>query len=89
MPACPVTTNAPTPDEKPCWALAGTRLEEGAQYIDLNHLERGAFPAEANMIALPEHLYVAKKETDYVLWNRLNQEENPARLDEPDSSTSS
>lgn len=61
----------------------GTRLEEGAQYIDLNHLENGAFVGDASMVALPEHYYVAKKETDYVLWNRLNQVENPARLDEP------
>lgn len=60
----------------------GTRLEEGAQYIDLNHLERGAFVADARMVAGPEHYYVAKKETGYVLWNRLNQVENPARLDE-------
>ncbi|HEU5379779.1 MAG TPA: hypothetical protein VFV38_30515 [Ktedonobacteraceae bacterium] len=60
----------------------GTRMEEGAQYIDLNHLERGAFVADANMLAWPEHYYVAKKETDYVLWNRLNQVGNPARLDE-------
>lgn len=60
----------------------GTRLEEGAQYIDLNQLERGAFTADASMIAQPENYYVAKKATDYVLWNRLNQVENPARLDE-------
>jgi hypothetical protein len=60
----------------------GTRLEEGAQYIDLNHLENGAFVADARMIAGPEHYYVAKKDTGYVLWNRLNQVENPARLDE-------
>ena len=60
----------------------GTRLEEGAQYIDLNHLERGAFVADARMVAGPEHYYVAKKATGYVLWNRLNQVENPARLDE-------
>ncbi|HKV59117.1 MAG TPA: hypothetical protein VJO32_12585 [Ktedonobacteraceae bacterium] len=26
--------------------------------------------------------YVPKKATDYVLWNRLNQVSNPARLDE-------
>ena len=63
----------------------GTHLEEGAQYIDLTHLERGAFFADASMVAPSDHYYVAKKETDYVLWNRLNQVENPARLDEPGS----
>lgn len=66
----------------------GTRLEEGAEYIDLNHLERGAFTADASMIARPENYYVSKKETDYVLWNRLNQVENPARLDEAGPPTS-
>ncbi len=60
----------------------GTRLEQGAKYLDLNHLERGEFVGEAWMIAGPEHYYVPKKETSYVLWNRLNQVENPARLDE-------
>lgn len=60
----------------------GTRLVEGAQYIDLNHLERGAFVADSRMISGPEDVYVAKKAVDYVLWNRLNQVDNPARLDE-------
>jgi len=60
----------------------GARLEPGAKYIDLMHLERGELVAEAGMLAEPEHYYVPKKETSYVLWNRLNQVENPARLDE-------
>ena len=60
----------------------GSRLEQGSKYIDLNHLERGEFAAEANMAAGPENYYVPKKETDYVLWNRLNQVDNSARLDE-------
>ena len=61
----------------------GTRLEQGSRYIDLNHLERGEFvAADASTVAGPENYYVPKKETDYVLWNRLNQVDNPARLDE-------
>jgi hypothetical protein len=59
----------------------GTRLEQGGKYIDLQHLERGEFVAEANMIAGPDNYYVPKKETDYVIWNRLNQIENPTRMD--------
>jgi hypothetical protein len=62
----------------------GSRLEQGAKYIDLNHLEQGEFTAQANMTATADHLYVPKKETDYVLWNRLNQVDNPRRLDDVD-----
>jgi len=61
---------------------AGTRLEQGAKYIDLRHLEQGEFVARSNMVADFDNAYVPKKETDYLLWNRLNQVETPARLDE-------
>jgi len=61
---------------------AGTRLEQGAKYIDLRHLEQGEFVATSNMVADVVNAYVPKKETDYLLWNRLNQVETPARLDE-------
>ncbi len=60
----------------------GTSLEQGAKYIDLQHLEQGEFVAMANMLADENHYYVPKKETDYLIWNRLNQVTNPARLDE-------
>jgi hypothetical protein len=63
----------------------GERLEQGAKYIDLQHLEQGEFVAMADMFSDEDHYYVAKKQTDYVLWNRLNQVSNPARLDEPDT----
>lgn len=61
---------------------AGTRLQQGAKYIDLRHLEQGEFVATAQMVAGPENYYVPKKETDYVLWNRLNQVDNVERIDE-------
>ena len=60
----------------------GSRLMQGAKYIDLHHLEQGEFTATSEMMAGPENAYVSKKETDYVLWNRLNQVDTPARLDE-------
>jgi hypothetical protein len=60
----------------------GERLEQGAKYIDLQNLERGEFTATADMVSDEDHYYVPKKHTDYVLWNRLNQVSNPARLDE-------
>ena len=61
---------------------AGTQLEQGAKYIDLENLAQGEFVAQSNMITEPGHYYVAKKGTDYVLWNRLNQVDNATRLDD-------
>ncbi len=63
----------------------GSRLHQGAKYIDLQHLEQGEFTATSEMVAETGHAYVPKKETDYVLWNRLNQVSSPERLDEPAS----
>ena len=63
----------------------GERLEQGAKYIDLLHLEQGEFVATADMVADEDHYYVPKKHTDYVLWNRLRQVSNPARLDESEA----
>jgi len=63
----------------------GEHLEQGAKYIDLLHLEQGEFVATADMISDEDHYYVPKKHTDYVLWNRLRQVSNPARLDESEA----
>ncbi len=63
----------------------GDRLEQGAKYIDLMHLEQGEFVATADMVANEDHYYVPKKHTDYLLWNRLQQVDNPARLDESET----
>ena len=63
----------------------GERLEQGAKYIDLLHLEQGEFVATADTVADEDHYYVPKKHTDYVLWNRLRQVSNPARLDESEA----
>lgn len=61
---------------------AGTRLEQGAKYIDLRHLEQGEFVATSRMVADETNAYVPKKGTDYLLWNRLNQVSTPGRLDQ-------
>ena len=60
----------------------GSRLEQGAKYLDLAHLDQDEFTATAGMLADEGHYYVPKKATDYLLWNRLNQVSNSARLDE-------
>lgn len=63
----------------------GERLEQGARYIDLQHLERGEFVAMADMVSDEDHYYVPKKHTEYVLWNRLKQLSNQACLDESET----
>ena len=49
----------------------GTRLDQGATYIDLNDLDRGPFKALGADTAGAEHRYVAKRDLDYEMWNRL------------------
>jgi hypothetical protein len=63
----------------------GDRLEQGAKYIDLMHLERGEFVATADMVSDEDHYYVPKKHTEYVLWNRLKQISKQARLNESET----
>lgn len=63
----------------------GERLEQGAKYIDLLHLEKGEFVSMADMVAEGEHYYIPKDRTEYVLWNRLRGITTPARLDQPDA----
>lgn len=61
---------------------SGSRLQQGAVYIDLRQLKQGEFAARGDMEAGPGTDYVMKKEVDYVLWNRLTGVSDPARLDE-------
>ena len=61
---------------------SGSRLQQGAMYIDLRHLDQGEFTARGDMEAAPGTDYVMKKDTDYVLWNRLTGVTDHARLDE-------
>jgi len=63
----------------------GERLEQGAKYLDLQHLEQGEFVATADMVSDEDHYYVPKNHTDYVLWNRLKQLSNQARLNESET----
>ncbi len=51
----------------------GTRLEQGATYVDLRALDEGEFTATAQIVATPDHWFVPKREVDYDLWNRLTQ----------------
>ena len=60
----------------------GSRLEEGATYIDLRDPARAEFKARGAMEAGPDNWLVPKGAVDYVLWNRLIGVTDPKRLDE-------
>ena len=62
----------------------GSRLEQGAVYIDLHDARREEIKARGDMEAGPQNLYVPKTEIDYQLWNRLIGVTNPERLGQAD-----
>lgn len=49
----------------------GTRLDQGSTYVDLNDLEKGPFKAMGNHEATDGNRYVAKRDTDYEMWDRI------------------
>ena len=55
----------------------GTRLQQGAKYIDLMDQERKEFTAMGNMEAGSDNMYVPKTEVDYQLWHRLTGVQKP------------
>jgi hypothetical protein len=57
----------------------GSRLEQGATYIDLRDPARREFTATGGMSAGAGSLHVPKSEVDYQLWNRLIGVTDPAR----------
>jgi hypothetical protein len=58
----------------------GTRLQEGAVYLDLANPQRGEFRAMNDMEAGPNNCFVDKNKVDYELWNRLRGVEDDYRL---------
>lgn len=63
----------------------GTRLEQGGTYVDLNDLGGGPFKAMGSQEAGPDNSYVAKRDTDYELWNRLVGQGNEPEVERPSS----
>jgi len=59
----------------------GTRLEQGAVYVDLGQDDPQEFKALGNMVAGPGQYLVPKSEVDYRLWNRLIGVTDPNRLE--------
>ena len=58
---------------------AGTRLQQGATYVDLRGLERTPFTAMGDMTAKEMNWYTPKDQVPPTLWNRLIGVENPER----------
>ena len=65
----------------------GSRLEQGATYLDLLDPTGAEFTARGDQEAGPDHLYVAKNEVDHELWNRLRGVDDPARTRDVEKGT--
>ena len=63
---------------------AGTALEQGGTYLDLNDLARGPFKAIGGHEAGPGNRYIAKRDTDYELWNRLASQHREPEVERPE-----
>jgi hypothetical protein len=61
----------------------GTRLEQGGTYVDLNRLGEGPFKALGGHKASENTRYIAKRDTDYELWNRLVGEHADPDVERP------
>lgn len=59
----------------------GSRLQQGAVYLDLAQPSPQEFTATGDMEARRSNLFIPKAETPYWLWNRLIGVQNPERLD--------
>jgi hypothetical protein len=64
----------------------GTRLEQGGTYVDLNRLSDGPFKAIGGHAATEDNCYVAKRDTDYELWNRLVGQDSDPDIERPNES---
>jgi hypothetical protein len=60
---------------------SGSRLEQGATYVDLHESEPREFTATGNMTSGPDNWYVPKSAVPYWIWNTLIGVDNPERLD--------
>lgn len=62
---------------------SGARLEQGGVYIDLNRLGDGPFQALGGHEATKANRFVAKRDTDYELWNRLAGQDAEPEIERP------
>ena len=57
----------------------GSRLQQGATYVDLADAARQEFKVNGGVTAEPGHYWVPKNRVPYPLWNRLIGEEKPGQ----------
>ena len=63
----------------------GTQLEQGGTYLDLNQVEKGPFRALGGHAASRTERLIAKRETDYLIWNRLVGRDAEPQVERPAS----
>ncbi|MDP9473279.1 MAG: hypothetical protein M3Q71_21885 [Chloroflexota bacterium] len=61
----------------------GTPLDQGTIYVDLDDLARGPFKALGGQSAGLGNRFVAKRDTDYELWNKLVGQHTEAEVERP------
>lgn len=64
----------------------GTPLEQGAVYLNLDDRERGPFKAIGGQTVGPTERIIAKKMTDYQLWNEIAGRDDEADIVRPETS---
>ena len=65
----------------------GTQLEQGGTYLDLNQVDKGPFKALGGHAATPKERLIAKRDTDYLLWNRLVGQDAEPDIERPAGAT--
>ncbi len=63
--------------------VAGTPLEQGSVYLDLNARKRGPFKAIGGQEVSEAEKIIAKKTTSYELWNRITGDDDTAEIERP------
>jgi hypothetical protein len=61
----------------------GVMLEQGGVYLDIDDLGSGPFKAIGGHIVEDGQRVIAKRDTDYELWNRLTQEHREPEIERP------
>ena len=61
----------------------GSRLDQGSTYVDLNALGDGPFKALGDQTAGEDNRYVAKRDTDYEMWDRIVGQGRSASIERP------
>lgn len=61
----------------------GVALEQGGVYLDLDDRQRGPFQAIGGHTVQPGDRIIAKRDTDYLLWNQLTGDDQKAVIERP------